>query len=319
MRTGLATLATLLATTTFAAEQPVIHFRNNGTGAYPDADPPLEWSVTKNVKWHWNAPVLGSTISGPLVVGERIITLASPMTIVCLDKNTGKEMWRREKHLPTDGGTTSVSSADATERVPPGSGKAFEIHKAIRRDHRIKELAARLGVKEKGAPSLTRMLDPRKGLGAQLKSKGLSAEDKAFFQEQIKAVEAAIADGKANKAKYEAELADLKTKVPTEKHAVRAGSYLCATTPESDGEHVFAIFSPGLLVCYDLEGRLLWAHALVNDRGGQPLALQATGPRTRPDLQHRESARRTRLGAQGSARLDGEIGPIRPIGPIPTG
>jgi len=258
-RTVKATLSTLaafiaLATGTWAGER-VIHFRNNGTGAYPDADPPLEWSVTKNVKWHWHTPVLGKTISGPLVVGERIVTLASPMIIVCLDKNTGKELWRREKHL---------------EAAQGGKDKAFEIHEAIRRDHRIKELASILGVKEKGATSLARTLDPRKGLGARLKAKGMSAEDKAFVQKQIKLVEAAIADGKANKAKYEAELADLKTKVPTEKHAIRAGSYLCATTPESDGERIFAIFSPGLLVCHDLEGRLLWTHALVNDRGGLP-------------------------------------------------
>ena len=41
------------------AVEPVINMRNNGTGAYPDADPPTVWSATKNVKWRWEAPLTG--------------------------------------------------------------------------------------------------------------------------------------------------------------------------------------------------------------------------------------------------------------------
>jgi outer membrane protein assembly factor BamB len=79
--------------------EEVVNFRNGGTGAYPDADPPLEWSVTKNVRWRWDAPLLGPAISSPILVGDRVITLARPMAIVCLDKDTGRELWRRERYV----------------------------------------------------------------------------------------------------------------------------------------------------------------------------------------------------------------------------
>ena len=80
----------------------VINFRNGGTGAYPDADPPLEWSLTKNVIWRWDAPVADRANSAPIMAGDKIFTLCTPMTLVCLDKSTGKELWRRDSHATKD-------------------------------------------------------------------------------------------------------------------------------------------------------------------------------------------------------------------------
>ena len=37
-----------------------------------------------------------STISSPLIVGEKIYTVASPVTLICLDKETGWIIWRAE-------------------------------------------------------------------------------------------------------------------------------------------------------------------------------------------------------------------------------
>ena len=64
----------------------VIAYRNGGSGAYPDADPPMEWSATKNVKWRWEGPLTGTAISSAIIVGDNVITLARPITVVCLDK-----------------------------------------------------------------------------------------------------------------------------------------------------------------------------------------------------------------------------------------
>jgi hypothetical protein len=115
-----------------SAAEPVVPFRDGGTGAWPDADPPLTWSATKNVKWRWDAPVFGTSLAGPILVGRRAITLAQPMTIVALDADTGEELWRRGRHL----------------EQPAGDGDpAFALHAAIRRDHRIGELKSRLGRK----------------------------------------------------------------------------------------------------------------------------------------------------------------------------
>jgi outer membrane protein assembly factor BamB len=47
------------------------------TGAAPKADPPLEWSETKNIKW--KVPVTGQGHSSPIVWGDRIyLTAAIP-------------------------------------------------------------------------------------------------------------------------------------------------------------------------------------------------------------------------------------------------
>lgn len=48
-----------------------------GTGAAPNADPPVEWSETKNIRWKVALP--GNGHSTPIVWGDRIfLTTAVP-------------------------------------------------------------------------------------------------------------------------------------------------------------------------------------------------------------------------------------------------
>jgi outer membrane protein assembly factor BamB len=113
LRTAVLALALFVAgVAPLLSAEKVVAYRNGGSGAYPDADPPLEWSVTKNVRWQWQpeCPMFETTISTPIIVGDpsppdgsaaagRIFTLARPMSLICIDKNTGKELWRRERHI----------------------------------------------------------------------------------------------------------------------------------------------------------------------------------------------------------------------------
>ena len=240
-----AVLPAFLASSLGAAEK-VVGFRNGGTGAYPDADPPLEWSVTKNVKWRWDAPPFGTTISSPIIVGDRIITLARPMTVVCVDKNSGKELWRTERYMDKP-----VSADD----------KASQMHEALVRDHRVYELASLLG--ERGGDRLGKKI---RDLPRQTRE--MPEADKAYFEERIRALEALLADGQAHQAKYEAELAALRAGIPDDGNAMKlGGGHWTAATPASDGERIFAMFLPGLLACCDLSGKPQWTHAMVNDRG----------------------------------------------------
>jgi outer membrane protein assembly factor BamB len=62
---------------------------------------PLEWSETKNIIW--KAPVPGRGHSSPTVVGKRVfLTTAdeerSIQSVLCYDRQTGKEMWRKDLH-----------------------------------------------------------------------------------------------------------------------------------------------------------------------------------------------------------------------------
>ncbi len=112
-------------------------------GLAPKADPPTEWSETKNVRWKVEIP--GSGSATPAVWGDRIFVLtavpkgaapAAPrggrgMTtgapefpyrfeVLCLDRMTGKEVWRKtaieqrphEGHHPTHGYASASPATD---------------------------------------------------------------------------------------------------------------------------------------------------------------------------------------------------------------
>jgi hypothetical protein len=74
--------------------QRPIGFRGDGTGRFPGAMPPLEFSQKdgKNVLWSVKMPNWGQ--SSPIVVGRRVITMAEPDTTLCVDADTGKVLWQ---------------------------------------------------------------------------------------------------------------------------------------------------------------------------------------------------------------------------------
>jgi outer membrane protein assembly factor BamB len=112
-----------------------------GTGAAPDAHPPLEWSETKNIRWKTALP--GKGHSTPIVWGDRIfLTTALPygdavkpripsrpgahdnlsMThhheyvVLAVSRKTGKVLWQQAVHkeLPHEAGHVSASLASAS-------------------------------------------------------------------------------------------------------------------------------------------------------------------------------------------------------------
>ena len=58
-------------------------WRRNGSGVYPNTDPPLEWSVDNNVLW--KAPMPARSNALPVLTGDRIFVCAEPFTLICLD------------------------------------------------------------------------------------------------------------------------------------------------------------------------------------------------------------------------------------------
>jgi outer membrane protein assembly factor BamB len=112
-----------------------------GTGLAPGADPPVEWSETKNVRWKTALP--GKGHSTPIVWGERIfLTTAIPFgepvkarlpdrpgahdnlqqtykhefTVLAVNRRDGKILWRRTVHkdLPHEAGHVSASLASSS-------------------------------------------------------------------------------------------------------------------------------------------------------------------------------------------------------------
>ncbi len=111
------------------------------TGEAPDADPPITWSETENVRFKVKIPGRGH--STPIVWGDRVyLTTAVPtgepfparpsdspgahdnlavssrfdFVVLALDRATGREVWRRTVHnaVPHEGGHTTASLASAS-------------------------------------------------------------------------------------------------------------------------------------------------------------------------------------------------------------
>jgi outer membrane protein assembly factor BamB len=109
-----------------------------GTGVAPYADPPLEWSEHKNIRWKVELP--GSGHSSPIVSGDSVFTTAAvphgdalnprysdapgahdnlPVTsrhkylVLAVDRRSGKVTWQRTVHeeLPHEMGHYSASLA----------------------------------------------------------------------------------------------------------------------------------------------------------------------------------------------------------------
>lgn len=67
-------------------------WRGDGSGQFPSAEPCTRWSATENVLWKAE---VGAGSSQPVVVGPRVFVTAEPDLLICLDADTGTEVWRK--------------------------------------------------------------------------------------------------------------------------------------------------------------------------------------------------------------------------------
>ncbi len=109
-----------------------------GTGVAPQADPPVSWSESENIRWKVALP--GKGHSSPVVWGQRVfattavpygeaapprysgvpgghdeipIEQAHQFAVLALDRSSGKTLWQRNLHqaLPHEGGHYTASLA----------------------------------------------------------------------------------------------------------------------------------------------------------------------------------------------------------------
>ncbi len=205
-----------------AADDPV-GWRTDGTGRYPDATPPTEWSVEDNVIWATPAPDWSN--SSPVIVGNRLLTCAEPTTLLCLDTQTGEILWQ---------------ASNSYEDIAPTE----ELADMQKLQAECDELRKQVGQVAK------QMRQVRKKLQDDPENAGLKAEHEKLKQELV---------GLKQKLQPYNETWYV---LPT-KH--NSNGYSSAT-PVSDGEHVWAVFGTGVVVCYDLDGNRQWAIPLEKPR-----------------------------------------------------
>lgn len=85
-------LVVLLSGVSHAAD--VTGWRTDGTGRYPQATPPKEWTAEKNVIWQTKMP--GPSNSSPVLVRDRLFICSEPAVLLCIDRRDGKILWQKE-------------------------------------------------------------------------------------------------------------------------------------------------------------------------------------------------------------------------------
>ncbi len=83
-----------------SAKQPV-GWRGDGSGVFPGATGiPTDWNDGKNVAWKVKMP--GYSCAQPIIVGDKVITLADPDYVIACDIKTGKTVWKTAVSNPAD-------------------------------------------------------------------------------------------------------------------------------------------------------------------------------------------------------------------------
>lgn len=80
-----------LCARTFAATSA---WRGDGSGRYPKARPPLQWSSETNVIWKTPLPKWSN--ASPVLEGRRLFVCVEPATVVCLSAKDGTILWEHE-------------------------------------------------------------------------------------------------------------------------------------------------------------------------------------------------------------------------------
>ncbi|MEI7835214.1 MAG: PQQ-binding-like beta-propeller repeat protein [Planctomycetota bacterium] len=116
----------VLATGTLLTAEPSVGWRGDGTGRYPQATPPTEWSAEKNVVWKTPTPAWSN--ASPVIVGDRIFICAEPSTLLCLNKADGKILWQKACGYDVLSGAEGKEPVGKEVAPPPTPPSAHEVN-----------------------------------------------------------------------------------------------------------------------------------------------------------------------------------------------
>lgn len=94
-------------------------WRNDGSGRYPEADVPTEWSEEKHVVW--KTAMASWSNASPILVADRLFVCSEPTTLVCVDAKNGNILWQRDNHyfdtLSSEEAAVARDKVDKAERL----------------------------------------------------------------------------------------------------------------------------------------------------------------------------------------------------------
>ncbi|MFB3892742.1 MAG: PQQ-binding-like beta-propeller repeat protein [Phycisphaerae bacterium] len=249
---------------------------------------------TKNILWA--TPLPSYSNAQPIIVGDRIFVMSESEDLICLDKATGKVLWKQ--------GTYYADCLSAEEKQSnPLLKQASELTDKLRATtdvtERIKlrnEIKKAYDAADKKAAAEDPAYAEVRPLQAKLKDKDLTDEQRAGILGKLRELFVKMPGPKEDNPVFavveplEKVAKDPKTKetdrdailkkiddvlakaAPRPRFEFPFHSHIQATgftnpTPCSDGRFVYIYTGWGVAACYDLEGNRKWA-GLLTDLGG---------------------------------------------------
>jgi outer membrane protein assembly factor BamB len=210
----------------FPSPQRPIGWRGDGSGRFPGATPPTFWQrkrvgagyAAKGIVWM--TPLPNTSVSSPIIVGDRIFLTSEVSDLVCLDKQTGRILW--------------IRSNPESEAVPAGQRQANPAY-AAKLDPLLPQLAKANAdaVKTLNAMRSAAIAGPGGPTPPALLRK-------RELDKEIKKLQHTV-----DKARFD-------------RYWAQEVFGFSGPTPSSDGQRVYAFFTTGVAACYDKDGNRQW-------------------------------------------------------------
>ena len=156
--------------TSLAAAGDVVGWRTDGTGKYPDADPPTKWSATETIVW--KTPMPSWSNSTPIIVGDRLFVCSEQTTLLCLRLSDGKILWQKDHPLVDAFPPEEMAKARAEmkrigvdsvkQRIKALKKEMGQVQKSLRKDPKNAQLKSKIEEFKKQIQEQDKKLDPVK-------------------------------------------------------------------------------------------------------------------------------------------------------------
>ena len=279
--------AAVAATRRQMKRKKIVGWRGDGNGVYPGTNPPVAWNrkQMQNVLWHTPLPYFGNATAVPVPGTNRLFVTLDPCWLLCLDKDTGRELWRRA--------VTLLDLLPEAERK-----KGWQLHEAwwkARRERDSLPVRKVPGLKypwpkwiqyewywaeETGiwAPVKGKAIDGREGASPELvalldkRDELEKAPDPSVVQDELSRVLKKIEKLQTERhgkdpnsvLAHVKRLREAQHAYETHLNAKMGGGYWSDYvgwmwgTPITDGRHVWVKVNTDVAACYDLDGNEKW-------------------------------------------------------------
>lgn len=167
----------------------------------------------------WSTEMPGRSNSLPVLVGEKIFIGCDPCSIYCINAADGKPLWNASLDYK------DLLSAEDWAKAEAEIASAKEINK---------------------------QLSPLTSEITQLNKQLKTAENKAEVEAKLEPLKKQAYD-------LQTKLKDLKLAAQYEMPRTHGSNTYTTPTPVTDGKHVWIILGNGIVGCFDLEGKRVWA------------------------------------------------------------